>query len=269
MSELAGAAEVRLGLPPQLTGEHAGLLTELVARNDAQHGTGLLGVVLSGSVGRGLGTERSDLDVYVVLADASSRRTTRTPMVDEIPIGIDELEAVSPFGSAGWWQRWSFAWAPVLLDRTGGQLEQALCRQATLTRQEQAAILVDHDRLDGWLNFAYRSLKSHRDGRHREARLDAAESLPWLLDTIFALSGRVRPYNKYLPWELRHHPLDGWPAETTTVLLDAMLVGDPDALHTAFARVESACSAYDSEQDGAVLTDVIRSWGDELSLFRG
>ena len=59
------------------------------------------------------------------------------------------------------------------------------------------------------MNFAYRALKSHRDGRPLEARLDAAESLAWLLHVVFTLAGRLRPYNKYLPWELREHPLGG------------------------------------------------------------
>ena len=30
---------------------------------------------------------------------------------------------------------------------------------------EADAILIDHDRLDDWINFAYRALKSDRDGR--------------------------------------------------------------------------------------------------------
>ena len=83
--------------------------------------------------------------------------------------------------------RWSFAWAPVLLDRTGGRLQIALHRQATVTSVEAESILVEHDRLDGWLNYAYRALKSDRDGRALEARLDAAESVPWLLDVISPL----------------------------------------------------------------------------------
>jgi len=32
--------------------------------------------------------------------------------------------------------------------------------------------------------------------------------VPWLLDVVFTLAGRVRPFNKYLPWELAEHPLD-------------------------------------------------------------
>ena len=94
-------------------------------------------------------------------------------------------------------------------------------RQATLSPEEADGVLIEHDRLDGWVNFAYRALKNDRDGRPLEARLDAAESVPWLLDVVFAIAGRVRPYNKYLPWELRTHPLDGWPADDLLALVRA------------------------------------------------
>ncbi len=227
-------------------------------------------LVLSGSAGRGVATARSDLDVYVVLTDAGigHRDTERSPAVDEIPVTISDLERVPPFGSGGWWFRWSFAWAPVLLDRTGGRLRSALLRQATVTADEAEAILVEHDRLDGWINYAYRALKSDRDGRPLERRLDAAESMPWLLDVIFTLAGRVRPYHKYLPWELREHPLPDWPTENLLALLEATLDGDPAALRTTFERVEALCAAFDSQRSQPVLTPVISGWGEELRLLR-
>ncbi|MFG1993603.1 hypothetical protein ACGFJ7_26850 [Actinoplanes sp. NPDC048988] len=130
------------------------------------------------------------------------------------------------------------------------------------------SILVEHDRFDGWLNFAYRALKNDRDGRSLERRLDAAESMPWLLDVIFTLEGRVRPYNKYLPWELRRHPLTRWPGEKLLPLLTATLAGDPAAIRAAFQRVEESCAAFDSRLTVPVLTPVIESWGDELRILR-
>lgn len=107
-----------LTLPGDLSVERRLLLDDLARRNDTDHGPDLLGLVLSGSAGRGLATERSDLDVYVVLTDAGmpDRKTTRSREVDEIPVSFSDLERVPPFGSEGWWYRWSFAWAPVLLD---------------------------------------------------------------------------------------------------------------------------------------------------------
>lgn len=261
---------VELVFPDGLSPGRRSLLTELARRNDATHGDHLLGLVLSGSAGRGMATGRSDLDVYVVLTDTGmgDRHTTHSAAVDEIPVAISELRELPPFGSAGWWFRWSFAWAPVLLDRTDGCLQGALRRQATVTPDEAQAILVEHDRLDGWLNYVYRALKNDRDGQTQERRLDAAESMPWLLDVIFTLAGRVRPYHKYLPWELHQHPLPDWHAEDLLDLLEATLDGDPSALRTTFKRVEALCAAWDKTRPRPVLTSIIADWGDELQLLR-
>ena len=179
------AARNRLSISPAARAA----LDELVARDDPT----ILGLVLSGSAARGMATERSDVDVLVVRAEPTDRETRRSDAIDEIPDSLTELEDVSPYGSAGWWGRWSYAYAEVLRDDTGGRITAAVRRLATVDAAEQRAILVDHSRLDGWVNFAYRALKSHRDGRPLEARLDAVESVPWLLDVVFTLAGRVRP----------------------------------------------------------------------------
>lgn len=260
---------VDLVLPFQLTAKQRELVVELAERNDAEHGDGLLGLVLSGSAARGIATERSDLDVYVVLSDDAvrGRRTARSTPVDEIPVSLTELEAIPAFGSQGWWFRWSFAWAPTLLDRTSGRIPAAVRRQAILTPEESDALLVDHDRLDGWINYAYRALKADRDDRPLERGLDAAESMPWLLDVVFALAGRVRPYHKYLPWELREHPLPDWPADVLLPLLPRTLDGDPAAIRETFARVQAGCAAYDAARGHDRTRKIIDGWGDELVLF--
>jgi hypothetical protein len=261
---------VDLELPDHLAVEEGRLIVELAERNDSDHGQGLLGLVLSGSAARGMATVRSDLDVFVVLSDDAARegRTTRSADVDEIPVALSKLEEVPPFGSRGWWFRWSFAWAPTLLDRTGGRIPEVTRRQATLTPKEADAVLVEHDRLDGWINYAFRSLKASRDDRPLERRLDAAESMPWLLDVVFALAGRVRPYHKYLAWELREHPLQEWPSHVLLPLLERTLDGDPAAIRETFARVEACCAAYDVARGHDRTREIIGAWGDELALFR-
>ena len=241
-------------------------LDELVARDDPT----ILGLVLSGSAARGMATERSDVDVYVVRADSEDREARKTSAIDEIPDSLPELEDVSPYGSAGWWFRWSYAYAEVLRDDTGGRITAAVRRLATVDDDEQRAILVDHFRLDGWVNFAYRALKSDRDGRPLEARLDAVESVPWLLDVVFTLAGRVRPYNKYLPWELREHPLDvpEWSAEAFLPELERTLAGDPAALRRTFAVVDREVRAWDAAHGTTVCGDLVDGWGSELALLR-
>lgn len=258
-----------LDLPAWLSSAQRASLESLAARNDEAHGDAFLGLVLSGSAGRAYATHRSDLDVVVVLTDeaAAGRSTLHSPEVDEAVDAWSELVDVAPFGTEGWWFRWTYAWAPVLLDRTGGELTSAVQRQAVLTPEEADAVLIDHDRLDGWVNFAYRALKNDRDGRSLECRLDAAESVAWLLDVVFAMAGRVRPYNKYLPWELREHPIDDWPADVLLDLVARLLDGDVSAVREAFARVRAACAAHDGRRGHTRTTDMVDGWGPELALF--
>lgn len=111
--------------------------------------------------------------------------------------------------------------------------------------------------------------QSDRDGRQLESRLDAAESVPWLLDVVFTLAGRVRPYNKYLPWELREHPLDvpEWSAGVFLPELERLLAGDAGAGRRTFAVVDREVRAWDAAHDTTVCGDAIDSWGEELDLF--
>lgn len=259
---------VDLAFPSHLSPERRDLLTAVAERVDREQGDNFLGLVLSGSAGRGLATERSDVDVEVVLEVVPDGcTTTKSPTIDESATALSELDELPTFGTDGWWYRWSYAWAPVLLDRTDGALSEAVRRQATVSPEEADSILIEHDRLDGWLNYAYRALKSDRDGRELERRLDAAESVPWLLDTIFTLAGRVRPYHKYLPWELREHPLDGWPAGVLLPILTRTLEGDPGAIRETFALVAAECDRYDARRGHSRTRDMVDSWGVELAFF--
>lgn len=90
---------------------------------------------------------------------------------------VTDLEQVDCYGDGGWYFRWSFAYAQVLRDMTGGRITAAVRRQATVDDDEQRWVLIDQDRLDGYINFAYRALKNQRDGRLLEARLDRVAAM--------------------------------------------------------------------------------------------
>lgn len=116
----------------------------------------ILGLVLTGSATRGdMATGRSDVDVLVVYAEKGDRTTDKSPAVDEVPVTLVELEEVPEFGTARWFGRWALAHVQVLRDRTGGRIQVACHRNATLDADEQRRILLDHDRLDGYVNHAY------------------------------------------------------------------------------------------------------------------
>jgi predicted nucleotidyltransferase len=244
-------------------------LDKVLARKDPN----ILGIVLSGSAARAdMATEHSDVDVFVVLTDEAAEGlvTSRSPAIDEIPKTLADLEDVPLWGSDEYGFRWGHAYARVLRDETGGRIAEALRRQATHTADEARRMLLDGDQLDGYVNMAYRALKSDRDGRPLETRLDAAESVHWWLDVVFTLEGRVRPYNKYLPWELREHPLTvpDWSADQLLPQVEAMLDGDAHAVRSAYLVVERECLAWDERHGGHGLRELIESWGDELGLLR-
>jgi Nucleotidyltransferase domain len=241
-------------------------LTSLLA--DVEDDPNVAGLVLTGSAAReGMATPNSDLDVYVVLHSPDPTRATMKSAAIDLPAcTLDDLRAVpAPLepDPEGWWERYSFAHTQILLDRTDGELRRLVDGWGTLSGGESKRVLETY--LDGYINYVYRSLKSHRDGRLFEARLDATESLPWMLAVIFAFERRVRPYNKYLAWELRHHPLDRpeWQASTLLPQIEAILTtADMGAQRAVLRSVETA--ARDVGLGG-----IVDGWGDELPFVRG
>ncbi len=93
--------------------------------------------------------------------------------------------------------------------------------------------------------------------------------MPWLLDVVFTLAERLPPYNKYLPWELREHPLalPEWSAETFLPELERILAGDADALRRTFAVVDREVRAWDAGHDLTICGDIVDEWGPESALF--
>ena len=100
--------------------------------------------------------------------------------------------------------------------------------------------------------------------------MDAVESLSWGLMVVFALHQRVRPYNKYLAWEVTHHPLgaEGWVAEPwdgarlLALLAETLDTGSADAQRELFALVER-----DARRAGHGPT--IDAWDHELPFIQG
>lgn len=168
-----------------------------------------------------MATENLDFDVYVVLREHNGRwSTSRTPELDTIVMSVEDLADTSIR-----WQRYSYRGAQVLMDRLDGQIAELVRTQATLAPTELDNLV--REQLDGYINFIYRAAKSRRDGRPELAKLDEIEAAPWFLWTLFALYGRIRPYNKFLRWELDNHPL---PAPWTADYLANALTGQPSTL---------------------------------------
>ncbi|XVU30300.1 nucleotidyltransferase domain-containing protein [Actinoplanes sp. CA-054009] len=180
----------------------AGLMDEV--RDDP----GVAGLVLTGSHARGMATARSDVDAYVITGGpAGWRPSSETPRLDLAVLSVEELADVSDRR-----RRYSYRGARVLLDRLDGRIAELVRRQGSLSGPE--AEVMAREQLGGYVGFVRRAAKNRRDGRAEVARLEELEAAGWFLGALFALFGRVRPYHRYLRWELDHHPLpDPWTAE--------------------------------------------------------
>jgi hypothetical protein len=162
---------------------------------EAREDENVIGLVVHGSRGRGLHVhDGSDWDVIVVVRE-------RTGRYDSTERG-GELEAleVTSLADLPKWMLPAVTWTTPALDKTGAVAAEL----AEVTKVDPATAA---EPLDGYVNSYYRSAKNARAGLELAALLDAQESIPHYLEFVFAVHGRVRPYNKWLEWELREHPL--------------------------------------------------------------
>jgi hypothetical protein len=230
---------------------------ELAAADSA-----VVGLVLKGSRAHdGMTTRHSDHDLYVVVADGATTDLTRfashrTAELDLVVVSLTEFRAAGMPG----FERYALARARIVLDRLDGGIARILADKARLGADE--AFREASGWLDAYANSLYRSIKNHRDGQPFAARLDAADSIRFLLELLFALDRRPRPYNKYLEWELDRHPLPGWDTDVLLGVVDRISATGEVALQRhLFTLVETAAR-------GAGHGEVLDAWGEDLDLMR-
>ena len=220
------------------------MLEQLVA--DARADENVVGLVVHGSRGRGVFvTEQSDLDVIVVV------RELRGTYGGGHGEALDAAEVTSLTRLPDWMLP-ALLWAEPTVDKTGEVAEQL--RAVTTVDPATAA-----ESLDGYVNMLYRALKNARVGNELAALLDAQESIPWLLHFLFNVHGRIRPYNKWLEWELREHPL---PVAVDLDLLRRAGRGEVAAQREQFVAAERIAR-------DAGLGAVIDGWEPDVAWLRG
>lgn len=213
---------------------------------EARDDENVVGIVVFGSRGKGaFVTERSDWDVFVVVREHRGERPfVHGSAVETVEVTPDELRNLPA------WNRYSLAWLEPQLDKTG----EVAAAMKDATRVDPAGA---GEPLDGYVNSYYRSAKNARVGLEFASLLDAQESIRWFLEFVFAVHGRLRPYNKWLAWELENHPLpwNNLPrleriARTADLVEQQALFRDAESL----ARSHGFGAVIDSwEPDGAWL----------------
>jgi hypothetical protein len=209
----------------------------------------VLGIVHSGSRGRGLFvTEQSDWDYFVVVRELRGEYPSEHG--DRVECSEITLERLADPPE---WARPALLSVDLLLDKTG---EVAAALQDATTVDPATA----GEPLDGYVNMYYRSAKNARVGLELASLLDAQESIPWYLRFVFSVYGRVRPYNKWLEWELREHPL---PVDVDLERLRHIATtGDIGAQRALFRDTERVVR-------DAGLGAVIDGWEPDVAWLRG
>jgi Nucleotidyltransferase domain len=217
---------------------------------EAREDENVIGLVVFGSRGKGayVDDDRSDWDVFVVVREHRGDRPFRHgARIESVEVTLDELRNQPA------WQRYSLAWLRPQLDKTG-EVAEAL-RDAVQVDPASAG-----EPLDGYVNMLFRSLKNARAGLPLAALLDAQESIPWFLEFVFAVHGRLRPYNKWLEWELEQHPL---PFVLSLERLERIArTADAGEQHALFREAETLAREHG-------LGAVIDGWEPDVAWLRG
>ena len=179
------------------------------AKNDDR----IIGFILTGGRGKGMFTENSDYDVALITTDESvlnvqEEYKSKQDIIDLGIMSLSRFKIYADVGTAEDWDRYACTHIKAHIDKTG-EIQKIIDEKGVLPKDQTAKVA--KNALGCYLNSLYRSIKNHRDGNIFASHFDACESLPWLLTFLFAIEGRVRPYNKFLTWELEKYPLKNLP----------------------------------------------------------
>ncbi|HEY1427090.1 MAG TPA: nucleotidyltransferase domain-containing protein [Caulobacteraceae bacterium] len=230
----------------------------------------ILAFWLGGSRGKGRPTEHSDYDIMILVAEDAYKPFCRELGLEGsfqgdwrpgIDLGVGTLrgfEAAAAWDSPERGYRYGHAHVKALLDKTGKA--QALIDAKACVPRDAVAAFIDAS-LDHAINQAYRALKCLRDGDPGASRLEAAEGVNPFFDAVFALhGGRLRPYYKYLRWELENWPLSRLPTGGTTLMERALQVLGPDGGPRLCALLTEVRPVFEA----AGHTAVYDGWGEKL-----
>lgn len=144
------------------------------------------------------------------VADAYKKKYKNgLPNFDLSIYSLSEFKDYAVWDSDEWWDRYDFLHVKIFADKTDGLLSKICTEKARIPPNEKNAYI--QKKLGAYINNFYRSVKAHKKKKLNAAILKAAESVPFLLDAVFALHNRPTPFLDYLEDELQTYPLEKLP----------------------------------------------------------
>lgn len=234
---------------------------ELLAQ--AKNDENIIGLFLTGSRGKGFERSDSDYDLDLIVKDGAVeeyQKKYKELGVSGVDLGVSSLEHFrnyASWGSDDSWDRYNYAGVRALVDKTG-EVQKILDEKGSIP--ETAKKYFINRNLDGYLNGVYRSLKARRKNDRAGMILEAAGSVPFFLNAIFAVHNRLAPFPDYLQQDLGKYPLKKLPlssSEFLELLLAVVSTGDSEKQKQLIAMSKTI---FEKEGFGGVF----ESWEKQL-----
>lgn len=234
---------------------------------EARRDPNIRGFILTGSRGKGIVTEYSDYDICIIVADSCvlEYREKYRVLSGDIEINVkslSEFTAYAEWGSDTAWDRYNFTHLKAQVDKENGLIQLLIDKKGSFPAEHIKGFVSGS--LDAYINSLYRSLKNHRDSENLGARLDAVESLNFFWNIIFPFHGRLRPYNKYLEWELGTFPLISLPWTVTELI---SIVGAVMSTEFVFPQ-QQILAGLEKMLPSADYGSVFDGWGEKLDWMK-
>jgi len=157
----------------------------------------VVGLFLTGSRGKGFENEHSDYDAKIIVLDDVAEtyikefEKIKSEEIDPSVMSLSNFKSYAEWNSSFAWDRYTFFGVKALIDKTG-EIQKLIDEKGIIPEQERHDFIASS--LDGYINQVYRSIKCFRNNNIVGASLEAAVSIPSLLDLVFALDNRHRPF---------------------------------------------------------------------------
>jgi hypothetical protein len=234
------------------------------ARTDPQ----VLGLFVGGSRAKGFDHKSSDYDICLIIADGAPQAAHERYLAlnsAEIDLWIypfSQFRDESAWDGPEFWDRYSYDHVSTLIDKCDGQIQALIDQRGRIPTEQRDAWL--RGRLGGYINSVYRSLKCLRKGNQLGARLEATESITYLLDVLFGYEMRHRPFHGYLERELQKYPLASLPISADELLAKIDLISSS----ADRAAQQELLAMVDNLLRPAGFGDVFDDWGDNYPWMR-
>ena len=219
----------------------------------------IIGLLLVGSRGKGFDNEHSDYDIKIITSDKVAETYNKefaglkSVDIDLVVMSLTDFKAYAEWNTPFAWDRYAFLHVKALIDKTG-EIQKLINEKSVIPEKERHDFIFEA--IDGYINHVFRSVKCFRNQNITGARLEASVSIPYLLDVVFALHGRPKPFLGYLEKELASYPLERLPWKANEFIQKILFIISTADLATQQALLKTV--EIWSRQEG--FNDVFDAW---------